>query len=935
MHRENDLVTIIVAHWESEKLLVQTLDCIARQEINMKNVLVVTTLQNTSVTGDWSQQVHFHFCTTIQEGYNSAVKEIKTPFVMFMHEGDILGPKYVESCVNVLMGKKEQRIEHKKLNVQLDSHILYSFCPKIINAEDVNIVVPSSICISPLLSGKTPKHRFSKDYVKGIYAVDLNENYFALQTMFRGCLIRSNFLSNYQFNERITFEYETDVLLRMLIDHPIYLTNDLAEYFYYEPLENDALFHLPPHYPEWYFPSIDNYILPLLEYARKENELPAFIQNYIVYYVKCRLMSNLDNRNKKQILGEQVECYRQKLKLILKDVDDYYLLNQDRLIYLPKNPEVLCLLLRIKYDEKDIHYDYVDTFDEEGNQDLQMQFRGNIISSLNNHRFTINVMNYFDGELTLDGSLISIFKYCDLQYYADFEGNSTLVENTDAYSLTKYFGIPCYRRITYYLHFPLKDKNIQKLSFYASFNGKKYPLKISFGNHWAKLSKSPRYSYWRFNKYLCHHANNMIVIKHATFTNTLKREIQFQLNLIFKHSYKGLRALGMRWIYWITRPYFKKKKIWLMLDKLYKGGDSCEYLYRYSAKFDDGVTKYYLINENTKEYKELKKEGYKPLKNGSLMHKLVFLNADLLLITNSHLFPFNGYTKATSKYIRGLCNFTSMCLQHGLTVQKCAMAQRRIIDNTTGYFLASKLEYENLMHHAYGYKGFDYLHLTGIARYDGLKNNDKKQILLSPTWRMYNALPVTTSEGEQRGYNPDFKNTTYFHIYNNLINNERLLDCAKETGYKIKYLLHPILSSQANDFTSNSEVEVIPSVGDLSYEKILTESSLMVTDYSGVQFDFAYMRKPIVYFHPEELPPHYDDGLFLYDTMGFGEICTKSEQLVDLLCEYMKNECKMKQEYVNRADNFFMFSDHNNCERIYHKVMEYQKQIDIDKLRSE
>ena len=168
-----------------------------------------------------------------------------------------------------------------------------------------------------------------------------------------------------------------------------------------------------------------------------------------------------------------------------------------------------------------------------------------------------------------------------------------------------------------------------------------------------------------------------------------------------------------------------------MLDKLYKGGDSAEYLYRYSAKLNDGVTRYYLINENTKEYAELKKDGYKPLKNGSLMHKLVFLNADLILITNSHLFPFNGYTKATSKYIRGLCNFTSMCLQHGLTVQKCAMAQRRIIDNTTGYFLASRFEEANLNHHAYGYKGFNYLHVSGIARYDGLKNNDQKQILLS------------------------------------------------------------------------------------------------------------------------------------------------------------------------------------------------------------
>ena len=108
---------------------------------------------------------------------------------------------------------------------------------------------------------------------------------------------------------------------------------------------------------------------------------------------------------------------------------------------------------------------------------------------------------------------------------------------------------------------------------------------------------------------------------------------------------------------------------------------------------------------------------------------------------------------------------------------------------------------------------------------DGLVSNDQKQILLSPTWRMYNAMPVTTSEGEQRAYNPDFKNTVYYKIYNDLINNEKLIATAKECGYKIKYLLHPIVSAQAKDYTPNSAVEVIPSVGDLSYEKILTESS--------------------------------------------------------------------------------------------------------------
>ena len=137
-----------------------------------------------------------------------------------------------------------------------------------------------------------------------------------------------------------------------------------------------------------------------------------------------------------------------------------------------------------------------------------------------------------------------------------------------------------------------------------------------------------------------------------------------------------------------------------MLDKLYKGGDSAEYLYRYSGKQDDGITKYYLINKNTSDYKKLRRDGFRPLVNGSLFHKLVFVNADILLITNSPLFPFNGYTKETSKYIRGLCNFGSMCLQHGLSVQKCAIAQRRIIDNTMMYFLGSKYEYENLSRHA-------------------------------------------------------------------------------------------------------------------------------------------------------------------------------------------------------------------------------------------
>ena len=99
----------------------------------------------------------------------------------------------------------------------------------------------------------------------------------------------------------------------------------------------------------------------------------------------------------------------------------------------------------------------------------------------------------------------------------------------------------------------------------------------------------------------------------------------------------------------------------------------------------------------------------------------------------------------------------------------------------------------------------------------------------------------------------------------------------------------------------------------------------MVTDYSGVQFDFAYMRKPIVYYHPTQLPPHYEDGGFFYDTMGFGEIEACEDTLVDTLCEYMEQNCVMKDSYRKRADDFFAYSDQESCKRIFDDLYQFSK----------
>ncbi len=899
--------------------------------------------------------------------YNYALTKIDTPYVMFMKEQDTLEPAFISACLEALRDD--------------DAHM------------DTVLAVGKSYISNPIVSQKTPEHILSKKYIKTITRRPLSEtadnanppasdndasacddcdeapengmftgqdiafdalespdSFFkhrlrdvrempeAILMTIDAAIFSTAAVKDIGFNDTLTMEEDADFILRFLLKYPQYRAVPEAKYYYFEPRANEVLYHLHAHEDGWYERSLNDFLFPLLKLARERlGCIPAFLQNYCMLYMNCRFMSNQDNRDKKILLGDRLEHYLDMVRKLFEQIDDYYLLNQDRLPYITTNPEMRCMYLRIKYGADKVHYDYVpvESLDENraelGPWDLEMRFRDYTISRLSAHRISINIMNYVRGDLWIDGSIISIFQYADIRFFARFNGQDYPITDTTAYAQTKYFGVPGYRRLPFFLKFALdSEKKLQRITFYAAYNGQTYPMKMTFANHWAKLSKSPRYSYWRFNRYLCHHAQNGISIKRATFFNVLKRELQLSLQL-FRKKDKG--PWKFRMLYWLTRPYFRRKRIWLMLDKLYKGGDSAEYLYRYSARLKDGVTRYYLINKDTSDYRRLRADGLRPLVPGTLKHRLVFVNADILLITNSHLFPFNGYTKETSKYIRGLCNFGSMCLQHGLSVQKCAIAQRRIIDNTMMYFLGSKYEYENLSRHAYGYDGFDILKLTGIGRYDGLINNDQKQILISPTWRMYNALPVTTSEGEQRGYNPEFKHTVYFRIYNTLINDQKLIETAKKYGYKIKYLLHPIISSQVEDFTPNPELEVIPSVGDLSYEQILTASSLMVTDYSGVQFDFAYMRKPVVYFHPDELPPHYEDGCFFYDTMGFGEICTKLTQLVDVLCDYMASGCAMKDMYRKRADDFFAYNDHHNCERIYNEIMQYQAAVDKDKLR--
>lgn len=742
-----------------------------------------------------------------------------------------------------------------------------------------------------------------------------------------GTLLDISKARDFYLKKELGLETEADFMLHLALRYPVYVHRELI-YVYSQADASLFQCYKGLYLREWYFESMTSFLLPLLNEAEKENgKIPVFLQYYAMYAIQCRFNGNSNNRNKHVIEESEISDYLQLLRQVLLKLEDDVIMNIHDCRYYSKNYQFNRMFLRIKYD--------VDYLDEEYLQErttLCIAHNDVVIYLLNKMRVNIIFMDYVDGKLEIDASVPDIFSKEKVLYYFMLNGKRYDVVFNEGYSLTKYFGVSAYKRFPFHASIVLQDEDIQNLSFVVCYKQKEYTVYPEYQSHTSRLSNYPANSYWHFNKFIATRNKSSIIIEKYTWKKMARYELKIWKELLRKRNKHDFVFFLLRVGYTLTRPYFKRKKIWMFYDKIYKGGDSSEYLYKYAEHKKDGIKKYYLLDKNVVDYKRLKREGYKPLKRSSILHRLVFLNADMMIVSNSTVFAFNDFYMQNSRYIRGIADFHVVCVQHGLSVQKIALAQQRLRDNTRLYFCASKYEIENLSKPVYNYEGYDALKLTGVPRYDGLVNRTQKQILISPTWRMQSALLVSKNEGVARDYNPNFKETDYYKVYNSLINDDRLIQAAEEYGYKIAYVLHPIVSPQAKDFDRNPYVEIIPSTGEMSYEKLFCESSLMVTDYSGVQFDFAYLRKPLIYHHHRDLEAHYEEGTFHYDTMAFGEITRDNDELIDLLIDYMKNDCIMKDEYRKRADDFFAFDDNNNCRRIYDIMIDYQHRV-IDEKR--
>lgn len=730
-----------------------------------------------------------------------------------------------------------------------------------------------------------------------------------LWTRFETAFIRTGFLKKNIVDYSDDNFVEAAMFLTKLVErNGGYASLETVEIDTVQPLEYTTHNKTEMRNSEWYaelFSHIEKLITELGN--------TSYVQTVYSYLIKMAIWENMNSRNKGCLFGEDVQDF-------FRNCTRYISMAEDSVIAgLPGTAHLNYYLATLKNGSGCGSVAY-------RNNDIEVVCNDATYLKASELTAYVPLMEYKNGKLIIE-ALFAFPKELEREYsfYAQYGKDIIPFKKGSAYAQYKAFGeiIYCWNPIA--VEIPIKNKGT--ISFYCeNDNGSSEIKGLFFPSSLGKLRW--KNSYWVCENRIITYRDKKIHISEKTAGSIIKREALFVIGLLRKTEPGKWKALFTRIAYFLSRPFFKKD-IWLFEDKVFKAGDNGEYLYDYCRKQHDGIKKYYILSRNCIDAKRFSSEGKKYVAFGSLKHRLLLLNSNIVFATHKDSARRHGFDNLINFAFRDKFNFSSVCIQHGLSVQYIPNLVNRINDNLKGFFLASPIERENVMGEDYGYRGHEnMLKITGCPRYDGLVNNDKKQILITPTWRNY--LSVLQGKADEvRGYNEAFKDSQYFRLYNNLINDKKLIECARETGYKIVYLLHPATSSQIGDFDTNDYVQLLTATGNMSYEKVLTESSLMVTDYSGVQFDFAYMYKPIVYFQPDELPPSYDAGYYDYNTMALGDITKTVDETVEMICEYMKNECEIKPEYRKRVDDFFLYHDHNNCKRVYDEIMEMREKGEV------
>lgn len=567
-------------------------------------------------------------------------------------------------------------------------------------------------------------------------------------------------------------------------------------------------------------------------------------------------------------------------------------------------------------------------------QDGILCFHGYQVARMSYLAVTLHFIDIQDGKLMIEGtvSVPAIWK-TDCSFCTEVirtSGNDisikkevTALQDLNDCEMDLYLGkYPYESKSVFKIEAELVDADI-KITFYNQIGGQNYKYgKINVMRFCPVADLLPG-QYAAKDGYIVTIEGDAIYCRRSSEQEVKKKEQDFEEELTLIGTEEACKAVALR------REYFKQKKkqtkpIWLFMDRVNRADDNAEVLFEYVQK-DKNIESYFIIDECSNDYTRLKKIG-KVIALNSPEHLKLTVLADYILTSQANGLVENPFQES-SEYYRDLYHRPKMIfLQHGVTKDDQHTTFNRYNTNLAGFITSTKAEYQSILDGKYYYTKEE-VWLTGMPRFDRLYHNEKKIVLIMPSWRK-GLMSQKWDEGTKSMMwkkEDNFEQSEFVKRYQSLLTNLELICACKKYGYQIAFMPHALLEPYIDSFLLEN-TDCLYWDKTKSYRDAFAEGNLLVTDYSSVAFDFAYLKKPVIYYQFDKesfFGQHtYQKGYFEYENDGFGPVVQEEKELVEQIIRAMEGRCMLQDQYRKRIENTFVYGEISSCEQLYKILLE-------------
>lgn len=359
---------------------------------------------------------------------------------------------------------------------------------------------------------------------------------------------------------------------------------------------------------------------------------------------------------------------------------------------------------------------------------------------------------------------------------------------------------------------------------------------------------------------------------------------------------------------------------WVFMDRNTDANDNAEHLYRHVRAHHPEINAWFVLEKDSPDWARLENEGFRLVAYRSWeWHHLIFSAAHL---ASSHIDQYVIRPLLNARY--GWPRFHYTFLQHGIT--KDDLSRWLNVKPIDLLVTATPQEHDSIaLDGPYAFSGKEVV-MTGFPRHDALlrlrratPDEDRSLIVIMPTWRQVLLGPALPGSNK-RTKGVLFPGSDYAKQYGELLQSNRLKEIAERGGKSIVFMPHPNMAPHLEDFDIPPHVTLM-TFHENNVQEVLARSALLITDYSSLGFEAAFLDIPLVYFQFDAAEffngMHIGRrGYFDYARDGFGPVAETVDDVTRAVDTIGALGFSMEAEYAARTQATFTQRDDQNSERV-------------------